>query len=151
MTDANKTVQTETKVVETASGEVKITQPKGKHHRGVTVLLDSEDVRDQVGGFVNFLRERAVVGLAVGFIVGLQAQTFMKQLVDSFVVPMLTFLLGSDLIHKHFTLHSGTTPIEFAWGSFIYSFVSLVAVVLIVYLLVKVLRLDRLDQPKGKK
>jgi len=151
MTDTKKPAQAQTKVVETASGAVRITQPKGKHHRGVTVLLDSDDVRDQVGGFVNFLRERAVVGLAVGFIVGLQAQTFMKQLVDSFVVPMLTFLLGTELIHKHFTLHSGTTPIEFTWGSFIYSFVSLVAVVLIVYMLVKILRLDRLDKPKEKK
>ena len=42
----------------------------------ITTILDEPDevVRRQVGGFVTFLREKAVVGVAVGFIVGQQAQ-----------------------------------------------------------------------------
>jgi large conductance mechanosensitive channel len=94
------------------------------------------------------LREHAVVGLAVGFIIGLQAQTMMRQLVDSFVTPMLDFLLGKELMNKQFVLHSGTAPVAFTWGKFLYAFINFLIVVLVVYLIVKVLRLDRLDKPK---
>ena len=141
--------QTDTKVVETAEGDIKITRPKGARRTGVTVLLEPDDlVRQQAKGFLNFLREHAVVGLAVGFIIGLQAQTFMRQLVDSFVTPMLTFLLGNDLIKKQFVLHKDGTALAFTWGQFVYAFVNFLFVVLVVYLLVKIFRLDRLDKPK---
>lgn len=146
-----KTPDSETRVVETKDGDVHIIQPKGAHRKrtGVTVLLEPDDiVRQQAKGFVNFLREHAVVGLAVGFIIGLQAQTFMRQLVDSFVTPMLTFLLGNDLIKKQFVLHKDGATLAFTWGQFVYAFVNLLFVVLVVYLLVKLFRLDRLDKPK---
>jgi hypothetical protein len=40
----------------------------------IVTILDEPDevVKRQVGGFVHFMREKAVVGLAVGFIVGQQ-------------------------------------------------------------------------------
>jgi large-conductance mechanosensitive channel len=150
MTEQDKKLAgSETRVVETSAGEVKITQLKGSRRTGVTVLLEPDDiVRQQAKGFVNFLREHAVVGLAVGFIIGLQAQTFMRQLVDSFVTPMLTFLLGNDLIKKQFVLHKDGATLAFTWGQFVYAFVNFLFVVLVVYLLVKLFRLDKLDKPK---
>lgn len=150
MTEQDKKLAgSETRVVETSAGEVKITRPKGSRRTGVTVLLEPDDiVRQQAKGFVNFLREHAVVGLAVGFIIGLQAQTFMRQLVDSFVTPMLTFLLGNDLIKKQFVLHKDGATLAFTWGQFVYAFVNFLFVVLVVYLLVKLFRLDKLDKPK---
>lgn len=145
--------KTETQVVQTKDGEIKITQPKdGKKHQNITVLLGQPDdlVREQVGGFVNFLRERAVVGLAVGFIIGLQAQTLVKQLVDSFVTPLLNFWFGKDLADKQITLHNGTAPVPLTWGKFLYSFISFLFVVLFVYVVIKLFRLDKIDKPKKK-
>lgn len=152
MADTNKKVErSETQVVETREGDIRITQPKGSGQKRprITVLLEPDDlVRQQAKGFLNFLREHAVVGLAVGFIIGLQAQTMMKQLVESFVTPALDFLLGKELADKQFVLHSGHSPVVFTWGKFLYAFINFLIVVLVVYLIVKILRLDRLDKPK---
>lgn len=113
-----------------------------KHHAS----LDPDDlVRVQVGGFVSFLREHAVVGVAIGFIVGLQAQTLIKQLVASFVTPFLTILVGPNLEHKSWVADS-RTHVAFAWGEFVYTLADFLVVLLFVYLVVKIFKLDKLDK-----
>lgn len=152
MTQSNKSAANETQVVEGKDGSIKITQPRGSRKRShVTVLLEPDDlVREQAVGFINFLREHAVVGLAVGFIIGLQAQTLMKQLVDSFITPLLNLWLG-DVMSKQFTVSSGSGTVAFTWGKFIYSVVTFLFVLLFVYVIIKALKLDKLDKPKEKK
>jgi len=152
MTDTPKPSETQTKVVETKNGEVKITQPKGKHHSGITVLLDSDEVlKEQVGGFANFLREYAVVGLAIGFVVGQQANAVMKQLVDSFVKPWVAVLFGDDLNKRTAVLHHGSTPVPLPWGAFIYSFIDFFFVVVAIYVVIKLFRLDKLKKRTKKR
>lgn len=115
--------------------------------RKVTVLLDADDiVREQVGGFVNFVREHAIVGLAIGFIIGTQAQTVIKQLVDSFITPLLGVLFGSSLKSQTFVL-SGE---KFTWGAMIYALINLLFVLAAIYALIKIFKLDKLDKPKDK-
>ncbi len=140
--------KSQVKVTESKEGSVKITQPKGKH-RAVTVLLEQPDevVRESVGGFVTFLKEKAVVGLAVGFIIGQQAQALIKQLVDSFITPWLNIIMGSEL-PKRAASFGGQ---EFAWGKFLYVLMNFVVVLIAVYVMVKVFHLDKLDTPKKKK
>ncbi|MEO6513751.1 MAG: MscL family protein [Candidatus Saccharimonadales bacterium] len=138
--DTTKEVQTET---------VKIQSPKGSRRPHVSVIVSS-DLTDPVHGFVTFLRDHAVVGLAVGFIIGLQAQTLMKQLVDSFLTPLLNLFLG-DVNKKQTTLSLADKTATFAWGKFVYSLVAFLFVVLAIYVIVKVLNLDKLENPKRKK
>lgn len=121
-------------------------------HPHITVLLDDpqDAVRNQVGGFVNFLREKAVVGLAVGFIVGQQAQGLIKQLVDSFINPWLNIIVGSKLQERTATIGGET----FTWGKFVYVFVNFLFVLLAIYVIIKILKLDKLDiknEVKAKK
>jgi large-conductance mechanosensitive channel len=120
---------------------------KQARRSSVQILLEDPDdlVREQVGGFVNFVREHAVVGVAIGFIVGLQAQTLIKQLVTSFVTPILTLLVGPDLQKKQWVV-TGGNPVSFAWGEFLYTLADFIVVLLFIYLVVKVLRLDKLDK-----
>ncbi len=152
MADQQKAKQTETRVVETAGGDVRITQPKGKRHNGVHILLEPDElVREQVGGFTNFLREYGVVALAVGFIIGQQANTVMKQLVNSFVQPWLQVVFGENLNSRHFTVHHGNAPIEVQWGAFVYTFIEFFFVAVIIYAVVKFFQLDKLKKQKGKK
>ncbi|HEY4161203.1 MAG TPA: MscL family protein [Candidatus Saccharimonadales bacterium] len=122
---------------------------KVRDRHGVAVLLEDPDeiVREQVGGFVQFIRERAVVGVAIGFIVGLQAQTLIKQLVDSFITPFLALLLGRDLQSRRFAVgSSGPDQVQFQWGAFVYALVDFMVVLLFIYLIVKIFKLDRLDK-----
>lgn len=152
MTDEKgSTTQTQTKVVETASGEVKITQPKGHKHHGVTVLLDTDDfAREQVGGFTNFLREYAVVGLAIGFIVGQQASAVVKQLVASFVDPLVKMWFGENLSDRVAIVHHDTSPVQIPWGLFVYTLIEFFLVLILLYVLIKILRLDKLNKKLDK-
>jgi large-conductance mechanosensitive channel len=144
------TVNPNTQVVHTEAGDLHITQhpaKKGKKPK-ITVLLETDDlVRDQARGFVNFLREHAVVGLAVGFIIGQQAQGLIKQLVDSFITPMLSVWFGENLANKKFTV-GGMHAVDFTWGKFIYSFINFIFVLLFIYVIIKLFKLDKLDKPK---
>lgn len=147
----------EAQVVETKNGEIKIMQPGNSHkksrkHRGVTVLLDTDDVvRGQVGGFTNFLREYAVVGLAVGFIVGQQANAVVKQLVNSFVDPLVQVWFGQDLSSRVAIVHHLGQPVKVPWGIFVYTLIEFFLVLITLYLLIKLFRLDKLRKTDKKK
>jgi len=104
-----------------------------------------------VGGFVMFLREHAIVGLAVGFAIGTQAQSLVNSLVKSFILPLVELFFGQNLASRDFTLHFHSHHARFVWGSFAVALVTFLFVLLTIYLLVKVLKLDRLDLPKDKK
>ena len=124
---------------------------KSRHHHGVPVLLEESDevMREQLGGFIKFLRDHAVVGVAIGFIVGLQAQTLIKQLVASFITPLLTLIVGPDLQSRQWVINDGpANVIKFPWGEFVYALADFVVVLLFIYLVVKFLKLDRLDKKK---
>lgn len=120
--------------------------------RSVTVLLDSDDiVKEQVNGFVTFLREHAIVGLAVGFVVGAQSQAVVKQLIASFIDPAFQlFFGGARLSERTFTLHLWNNSANFGWGGMVYALLNLLFVLAIIYALIKLLKLDKLDKPKEK-
>lgn len=127
-----------------------ITKP-GKRPK-VTVLLETDDlVREQAAGFVNFLREHAIVGLAVGFIVGQQAQGVVKQLIASFIDPAFQLFFGKTLSGRTFTLHLFNNHADFGWGGMVYVLLNLFFVLAVIYALIKIFKLDKLDKPKPKK
>jgi large conductance mechanosensitive channel len=149
-----KKSQTETRVVETAHGDVRITSPKGPGKKPkITVLFEEPEqvFKKQTQGFIDFIRERAVVGLAIGFIIGLQAQGMMRQFLDSFITPSLDFLMGKVSQHQWTATTGSGETVTYAWGKFLYAFISFLVVIIIVYLIFKMLRLDKLDKPKEDK
>jgi len=140
----------DTKIEQTEDGKVKITQTK--RHKGVTVLLDSDDiVREQVGGFTNFLQEYAVIGLALGFIVGQPANEVVKKFVDAFINPWVQILFGQNLSSRAATLHHGTSPVLVPWGAFVYALIEFLVVLISIYAAVKILKLDRFIRKKESK
>jgi len=147
MTDVNKP---QVRVTESADGSVKITQPKGRRRNGVTVLLESDDlVRHQAAGFVHFLQDYAVVGLALGFIVGQQANGVVKQFVASFLDPLFKVWLGQDLSTQTATLHHEGTAIAVPWGAFVYTLFEFFVVLLVMYAVIKLFKLDRFAKKKA--
>jgi large conductance mechanosensitive channel len=141
--------KTQTKIVQGPNGDIKVVQPKGHKHSGITVLLDSDDiVKHQATGFANFLREYAVVGLAIGFIVGQQANAVAKQLVVSFIQPWVQVIFGKDWSQRTAVLHHGSEQVLMPWGAFVYSLIEFFFVVAAIYLMVKLFRLDKLKKAK---
>lgn len=123
---------------------------KLKNGKPVTVLMETDDlVREQVGGFVNFLREYSVVGLAIGFVAGAQAQSVVKALIDSFITPaMQLFIRGGRLENRTFYLSWGNGA-TFQWGKIVYALINLLFILGAIYLIVKVFKLDKLQKPKA--
>jgi len=97
-------------------------------------------------GFVEFIREQGVMGLAVGFILGGAVSKLVASLVKDIINPILGIILGAagDLSNSYLAI--GTAKIM--WGSFINTIIDFLVIALVVYYGVKLLRLDKLDKKK---
>lgn len=103
-----------------------------------------------VGGFLMFLREHAIVGLAVGFTIATQVQALVKQLIASFIDPMYGLLFTQKLSNKTLTLHWHSRSQSFTWGAFAYTLLDFLFVVGAIYAIIKIFNLDKWDKPKKK-
>ena len=110
-----------------------------------TVIKDTH-----MAGFVNFIREQGVVGMAVGLAIGTAAGDTVKKLVTAFIDPLVQLVVGSQqgLQSASFTVEVAGRKGEFLYGAFISSLITLVAVAFIVYAIVHFLKLDKLDKKK---
>lgn len=98
-------------------------------------------------GFINFIREQGVVGLAVGFILGGAVSKVVASLVSDIINPFLGLILGAAGDLKGAYLAVGKTKVM--WGSFITTLIDFLVIALVVYYGVKTLKLDKLDKKKN--
>ncbi len=149
---ANRKPREEAARVVTTSNTIRIETPKSNRQRKpkVTVLVQPDDlVRDQIGGFVSFLREHAVVGLAIGFVIGAQAQAVVKQLISSFIEPAFALLFGGQKLSVlTSTVSFNGRSQSFSWGAMVYVLINFLFVLGAIYFIIKVFKLDKLDKPK---
>lgn len=101
-----------------------------------------------VTGFVNFLREHAIVGLAVGFVLGTQVQTVVKAFISGFIDPLflLAFPGNKSLSQRTFTLSFDGRHADFGWGSLAYALLDFLVVAGAIYLVIRIFQLDKLDK-----
>jgi large-conductance mechanosensitive channel len=146
---AQNTKTTRTHHTETAT--VKVETKKGDKKPNIHVIVDSEElVKEKVGGFVGFLREKAVVGLAVGFVVATQVQGVVKKLIEGFIDPAFKLFFGGDsLSSRTFTLHFHNRHADFGWGGAVYALLDFLFVIAAIYAIIKLFKLDKLDKPKA--
>ncbi len=97
-------------------------------------------------GFLEFIREQGVIGLAVGFILGGAVSKVVSSLVADIVNPVLGIILGAagDLKSAYFQIGSA----KLMWGSFLNTGIDFLVIALVVYYGVKGLGLDKLDKKK---
>lgn len=97
-------------------------------------------------GFVAFIREQGVVGLAVGFILGGAVSKVVASLVSDIINPIISIALGAtgDLATAALTIG----PIEIMWGSFLSVLIDFIVIAMVVYFGVRGLGLDKLDKKK---
>ncbi len=102
-------------------------------------------------GFVDFVREQGVVGLAVGLAIGTAAGAAVKEIVDQFINPLVGFILGgADLAQLKWNtgLTRGGEDLVFGWGAILGAVITLLATAFVVYQLVHIAKLDRMDKKK---
>ena len=97
-------------------------------------------------GFIDFIREQGVVGLAVGFILGGAISKVVSALVNDIINPLISAVLGFTSGLKDAAWQIGSSRIMY--GDFISITIDFIIVALVVYFGVKVLGITKLDKPK---
>ena len=100
-------------------------------------------------GFMDFVREQGVVGLAVAFILGGAISSTMKSLVADIINPLVGLVLGSAEGLKTMSFMVGDAEIMF--GSFASALLDFVIIAFVVYYVFKKLGLDKMDKEKEDK
>ncbi len=130
----------------TAGSTLRFEEPKSSRQRPPKKVVAPVH---PVSGFVRFLRENAIVSLAIGFVLATQMQSLIKQLIASFIDPLFKLLFGQTLSQRTFTLHFHARSANFQWGAFVYILLDFLFVAAAVYTIIKILALDKLDKPKS--
>lgn len=152
MTDQSSS-EADVKVTSTKEGiKISATPTKaGEPKSGVNVFVRPDFIHEPIEGFVGFVKEYAVVGLAIGFAVGSQAQEIVKQVLKTFIDPAFQLFFGKALSSRTFTLHFSNHVGVFGWGALTYSLLNFIFVLAAIYAIVKFFKLDKLKNSDKKK
>lgn len=98
-------------------------------------------------GFMDFVREQGVVGLAIGFIIGGAVSTVVDALVNDIINPIIGMALqgGSGLSDWGIKLTDTSTLLL---GDLIMVIINFLIILAVVYYMFKGLGLDKLDKAK---
>lgn len=97
-------------------------------------------------GFMTFVREQGVVGLAVGFILGGAVSKLVSSIVEDLINPIINIFLGAAGNLSEAGILVGSA--EILYGKFILALVDFLVIAAVVYFGVKGLKLDKLDKAK---
>lgn len=112
-----------------------------------------KSIANHGSGFMNFIREQGVIGLAVGLAIGSAAGASVKTIVDQLISPIVALLTqGVNLNSLKWVIEpakSGHAEVAIGWGAIASSLVTLIATALVVYFFIHTAKLDKLDKKKG--
>ena len=101
-----------------------------------------EQLKGTITGFIEFIRERGVMGLAIGFVLGGAVSRVTTSFSSDIVNPTLSYFFGG-------TERLGDLMIgSIALGRFLAAILDFLVLALTVYLIFRVLKLDKLDKSK---
>lgn len=104
-----------------------------------------------IKGFLDFVREQGVVGLAVGLAIGLQAGLAVTALVNNFISPIVGYILGGTDLNSlvwETGLVRGGVELVIGWGAIANATITLVVTAFVVYFIVEKAGLTKLDKKK---
>lgn len=98
--------------------------------------------------FITFIREKGVLGLAVGIIAGGAITNLVTSIVDNLISPLIGAITGAagNLSIMQYTVPY--TQITFKYGAFISSLINFVTILIVVYFLFVKSPLNKIDAKK---
>jgi len=131
-----------------ASTQAKRRAAKQAHR---VAVKGASHIKEQIGGFVDFIRAQGVIGLAVGLAIGTAAGDTVRKIVEGFINPIVQFIVGSGdtLSASVWHVELFGRQADFAWGAAVSSMITLLATALVIYWLIHIFKLDRLDKKKS--
>lgn len=123
-----------------------------KPNRKSVTKVGLRTVASQGSGFMTFVREQGVIGLAVGLAIGTAAGASVKVIVNEFVSPLVALLTqGINLNSMKWVLksaHGTHAEVAIGYGAITSSIITLLATAFVIYLVIHFAKLDRLDKKK---
>lgn len=107
-------------------------------------------VNKQANGFIEFIRNRGVVGVAIGLAIGTVSSGTIKTIVEGFVTPIVNLVVGTQdkLEAQKWHVEFWGREADFLWGSALSALITLLATIFVIYLIVHFAKLDKIDQKK---
>jgi large conductance mechanosensitive channel len=109
-------------------------------------------VAKPIAGFMDFVREQGVVGLAVGLTLGTSITVLVNSIVTNLVNPIIGLVLpgNGNLNTKYICLNSvkGVCTNKLSWGAVLSSLISFMTIAALIYFVVKGLGFDKFDKKK---
>jgi large conductance mechanosensitive channel len=113
-------------------------------------------------GFMEFVREQGIVGLAIGLAIGTQAGATVKAIVDGLISPIVGFIVGSndglttaafnvigrDSDNVKYWLTLGDRTLVIKWGIMVSALITFLAVAAVIYWVIRGFKIDKLDKKK---
>ncbi len=98
--------------------------------------------------FINFVREKGVIGLAVGIIVGGAVTKFVNAIIADIINPILGAIIGGGKGLASYAYTIPNTKISFLYGDLISELINFLAILLVIYFLFVKSPLNKLDRKK---
>lgn len=106
----------------------------------VTAKVPSVDMKAQLQGFKNFIKDQGLVGMAVGLVLGTASAALVKSLIDNIIMPPIGLLLGSADGLKGLKINMGMTAngkaAELNYGTFLNDLINFVVIAAVVYVVI---------------
>lgn len=91
-------------------------------------------------GFIEFVKNQGVIGLAVGFILSTQISNLVNAIVMDLINPLLGIFIGTEgnLDKAYFAIGKA----HFMWGHLLNAIINFLILAFLIYLIIRVLRLE---------
>lgn len=120
-----------------------------KHEEGIVVTLPPIKAPHWLQGFVDFIREQGVVGLAVGLVLGIASKGVVDSLVANIFNPLIGVITGGGSLTAKAVCLNDSCSSKLGYGQVLSDLISFIIVAALVYFAVKGLKLDKLDKKKA--
>ncbi len=96
--------------------------------------------------FITFIREKGVLGLAVGIIMGGAVTKLVTSIVDNLLNPLIGAVTGAAGNLSSLAYTVPFTEITFKWGAFVSSLIDFVAILAVVYFIFVKSPINKIDK-----
>ena len=96
--------------------------------------------------FIDFIREKGVLGLAVGIIMGGAITKMVNSIVENLINPLVGVVTGAAGNLNVLAYTMPLTGVVFKWGALVSSLIDFVAVIAVVYFLFVKSPLNKIDK-----
>ncbi len=97
-------------------------------------------LRENLRGFIDFVRKQGVIALAIGFVLGGSINKVVTAFVNDLINPFISIIVGNTAPLKDMKFRF--RDVEILWGDFLSVTIDFLIIALVIYFALKLLKID---------